>query len=275
MEKTELMNTKTLTASHLNAFYSNKQILKDFSFELNQKELICLCGPNGAGKSTLLSALCGLENSSLKTQGEVFINEDSDNSNPVYLKNLPVKEKAKMISCLLQSEFSTWDFSVQDFVLQGRFCHTKYANYSKEDYLKMEEALDLMNIQNLKNRTIHSLSGGEFQKVRIARCLCQDSPFLLLDEPASSLDFVFEPKLMEQLKQLSRSKNMGILVSIHDVNMAVRFADKMILLPPQKQAFFGETQSVFTKENLETTFNAPVQIFNHPVYNCPQITLGT
>lgn len=266
--------SKTLSVSNLNAFYSKKQIISNLNFDLHQGQMICLCGPNGAGKSTLLTSLCGLNNSDLEIQGNISIKDDSEPQSLISLKKLNTKEKARMISCLLQSEFSTWDFTVQDFVLQGRFCHTKYANYSKTDYSRVQESLEMMNIQNLQERTIHSLSGGEFQKVRIARCLCQESPFLLLDEPASSLDFVFEPKLMQNLKQLYQSKKLGILISLHDVNMAVRFADNLILLPTQKPAIFGQTDDVFTKENLESTFNTQIQIFNHPVYNCPQITLG-
>ena len=103
-----------------------------------------------------------------------------------------------------------------------------------------------LQILHLENRLVNSLSGGEFQKVRIARALVQNPRFILLDEPASSLDFVFEPELMEFLKNAAHTKNIGILISVHNVNLAIRFADKIMLLPKNQPVIFGEPSKIIT-----------------------------
>lgn len=259
------MENRTLNISKINAFYSNTQILKDLDFSLESSQLICLCGPNGCGKSTLLSIIAGLQNNSLKVSGQVLLNNEDN------LLNKNEKERAKIISTLLQTEYSTWNFSVKDFILQGRFCHTRYGDYSKEDYEITNEAISLMEIQNLSDRNVHTLSGGEFQKVRIARSLCQKSPFLLLDEPASGLDFVYEAKLMKTLKTLCKNQNLGIIISIHDINTASRWADKILLLSPSKNYHFGVPKEVINSLNIKEAFNADCKITENPY---PQIILG-
>ena len=118
----------------------------------------------------------------------------------------------------------------------------------------MDEIIEELNLGELKNRSVHNLSGGEFQKVRIARSLAHTPKFMLLDEPAASLDFVFEPKLMELLKNIAKSKNIGIVLSIHNVNQIENFADKVIMLPKGQKNVFGNVKDVLNEENLKLTF---------------------
>lgn len=258
---------KTLSCSNICAKYSEKEVLKNISFALKQGEFICLCGPNGSGKSTLLSVLAGLNDNSLSVSaGEILIDEKT----PV--KSLSRKECAKLIAYMQQTEFSTWDFSVFDFVLQGRFAYSKNGWFSKNDELLVKNILEELDLAPFSERKIHSLSGGEFQKVRIARALAQEPSFLLLDEPASNLDFVYEPKLLELLKKIAAEKNIGIIISIHDINLAARYADKLALLPVQSELFFGSTEQVFTEEKLSKTFNTTLQTYTHPIYNKLQVT---
>ena len=98
-----------------------------------------------------------------------------------------------------------------------------------------------LNLTQFASRTIHTLSGGEFQKVRLARALAQTPKFLLLDEPASNLDYVYEPHLMALLRDTAHNKNLGVLAAVHDINLAARFADRIILLPPKKIRAFRRT----------------------------------
>lgn len=241
-----------LSVKNLNASYGAKNILAGVSFDLQQGEFVCLCGPNGSGKSTLLSIMAGV-NSAAKVDF-AGVNYITDSGECVVASNLPRKECAKIISYMQQNEYSVWNFSVFDFVLQGRFAYSKNAHYSKQDYQIVENVLLELGLSSFKEREVHSLSGGEFQKVRIARSLAQTPQFMLLDEPAANLDYVFEPQLLSLLSKISHEKNIGILITIHDINQANKYADKIILLPPQKNVILGKPADIMNTENLKTTF---------------------
>lgn len=239
-----------LIAKNISAAYYKNQILRNVSIEIDCGEFICVCGPNGAGKSTLFSILAGLNNASLKiTSGDILPSIDG-----IPVSKMKAKDRAKQIAFMSQSENSIWDFSVFDVVLTGRFPYTINGYYSKEDEEKALESLSEMNLLDFKDRSVHSLSGGEFQKVRIARALCQNPKFIILDEPGSSLDFVYEPSLMKNLKNIGKKRNIGIILSIHDVNLGVKFADKVLLLSSSGNGIFGKTEEVVNIENLQKTY---------------------
>ena len=269
----------SLFIENLNAFYGDTKIFSDCTFSLQPGELVCLVGPNGSGKSTLLSVLAGINLDGLKTFSKSsetipgpLLKMKTGNFVPV--SSLSRKQTASVISYLQQDEFSTWNFSVMDYVLQGRFCHTENANYSVEDENIAKEAMEQTGISILAERSIHSLSGGEFQKVRIARCLCQESMFFLFDEPAANLDFVYEPKLLEQLKKIAHEKNKGILVSIHDLNLAARFADRLLLLKKGEPLIQGKPAEVFTEKTIAGVYEGECSVYLHPVFNCLQVALN-
>ena len=233
-------------------YSKNIKVLSDISFSLEPGDFVCLCGPNGAGKSTLLHAL----------------------ADSAEIKN--VKERAKKISFLTQNENALWDYTVFDTVLSGRFCYTgKLGNYTREDFKIAEEVIKDFGLEALSEKSVHQISGGEFQKVRLARSFAQGSGFLLLDEPLSSLDFVSSESLMNLLKEKCFEQNKAVLVSIHDINMAARFADKVLLLGKcqnEKQLCFqGSVQDVLTSENLSAVYNTKVKTFFHPELKIPQI----
>jgi len=248
-----------IKVKNLCAKYKGAQIsvLNDVSFELNEGEFICLCGPNGSGKSTFLSVLAALNDANLECKNfpvlELF-DAASGKNKEVYIKDLSRKECAKVISFMGQNENSIWNFSVYDVILSGRFAYSKNGSYGKEDYKIVDEIIEEMGLLELKDRNVHSLSGGEFQKVRIARSLAQTPKFMLLDEPAASLDFVFEPKLMELLRNIAKSKKIGVVLSIHNVNQILPYADKVIMLPKNDKSVFGNVKDVLNVENLKKTF---------------------
>lgn len=232
--------------------YGEEQVLSNITLSLKPGDFICLCGPNGSGKSTLLKGLY-----------------DS-------LKNKTHKEKARLVSYLPQNEEGLWDYTVFDTVLSGRFCYTgPLGHYSKEDYDEARKAIKEFNLESLSEKSIHELSGGEFQKVRLARSFAQGTPCLLLDEPLSSLDYVASDNLMKTLKEKCRLYNKAVIISVHDLNTASRFADEMVLLGKhngQQQLFFkGKTKEVMTSENLTAVYNASTKVFIHPELNIPQI----
>ena len=249
----------SLFVNGISACYNKKMVLKNVSVSVTAGELTCLCGPNGCGKSTLLSVLAGVQDETLSVlsgTGGPGVKEavNPNKINALQLKKLPRKKAAQIVSFMQQSEYSTWDFSVRELVLQGRFCHTKNGFYTKADEQLADHAIAELQISNLADKPVHSLSGGEFQKARIARAICQGADFILLDEPAANLDFVYEPWLMKKLAALAHDKGTGILVSIHDVNLAASYADNLILLPLLQQPICGKIKDILTKENLKLTY---------------------
>ncbi len=268
------LKCESLSAGYGAKGYGAKLVLNNINFSLFSGDFVCLCGPNGSGKSTLLSVLASLAEKSLKIQtGTVLISKDENEPhNLIPLSSLSQKERAKKIAYMQQTEASTWDFTVFDFVLQGRFAYSKNGWYSDEDEEITRESLNELGLSDFTNRTIHSLSGGEFQKVRIARALTQQPAFMLLDEPAANIDFVYEPKLLELLQSLAEKKNIGILLSIHDVNLAALYSKKMALLSPNNSFLFGPTEEIFTEQNLSKAFGTNLRTYTHQIYNKLQVT---
>lgn len=265
---------KNLSASYKTGSQT-KQILNNVSIEIEQGEFVCLCGPNGSGKSTLMTILAGLGNSlsNLKVTAETTPAIMHD-SHYIKLSALSQKQIAQKVAFMQQNEYSTWDFTVKELILQGRYSYTKNGWYSPEDYTIVEKIIQQMQLSEYAERSVHSLSGGEFQKVRIARALAQAPEFLLLDEPASNLDFVYEPILLDNLKKIAKEEDIAVLISIHDVNLASRIADKIAFLSPQKPLICGTVKNIFTEENLLYTYNTELQIYEHSVYNKKQVLCG-
>jgi ABC-type cobalamin/Fe3+-siderophores transport system ATPase subunit len=268
------MAEHTLSVSRLTALYGNKAVLRNITLSVTTGKIICLIGPNGGGKSTLLTLLAGIKPDTLKIT--------ADSGIPLFdgtpLVHFSRKETARHIAYMPQFEQSAWNYSVRDIVLTGRYAYTTgYGNYSRHDKEIAARAVAEAGIEKLADRKIYTLSGGEAQKVRIARALCQEPDILLLDEPASPLDFSYQEDLIALIiRQAHTDSKRGIIISIHDVNMAARFADRIILLaPPEENSAslckIGTAQEILTDPLFERAYGTSFGIFTHPVYGCPQI----
>ena len=167
-------------------------------------------------------------------------------------------------------------------ILTGRYCHTGFTGiYSQQDRDIAQQAANQLQLKHLLNRRIHSLSGGEFQRVRIARSFCQQPKVLLLDEPAANLDLALRHDLLQATKELAQQQGTAVLMSIHDINLAAAFAQTLALLRPwhslrENQSHFpqlllGSPQQVMTPENLQQVYNRSFQIFTHPIHGCPAV----
>lgn len=210
--------------------YNNKKILKNISFKLFENERLCIIGPNGSGKTTLLKCLCNI----LDFQGSVFINN----------KNIKDIEVYKSVSFLSQSSEIYFDYNVFDTVMLGRYANFKdklLSIPSKEDKEFVFECLEKLNIIHLKDKLINRLSGGELQKVFLARAFAQNPKIILMDEPTNHLDLNSQIELIYNLKEWVNKDFRCIIAVMHDINNALSFADKILVLKDGNSKFFGYT----------------------------------
>lgn len=228
---------------------SNKNIIKDINFEVNDKDFIGIIGPNGSGKSTFLK--CVYRNIR-DYKGSIFINDTE-------LKNYPIKESAKLISTVAQLNNVEFDISVLDMVIMGRSPYKKIMESNNEIDEKLAlKALEKVKMQEFKNRNFNSLSGGEKQRVILARALCQDTECLILDEPTNHLDIKYQFLIFNILKEM----NITVLSAIHDLNIALNYCNKIVALKDGKIIAFGDTKKVLTEKLIYELFEVKSKIID-------------
>lgn len=231
--------------------YDSIEALKDISFEVEEGEILGIVGPNGSGKTTLLKCI----NKVLKPQGGVVLLED------INLANLNQKEIAQKIGVVPQESFSRFPFTVFDTVLMGRFPYIKrFGREKKEDLDIVDECLDLCGISHLAERLITEISGGEYKKVVIARALAQKPKVLLLDEPTLHLDINHQIELLELLRFLAENENLTIIMVSHDLNLAARFSNKILILKGGRIFRIGLPEEVLTPAVLKEVYGIEVEV---------------
>lgn len=233
--------------------YGKKEILKKISLEIEGNQLTGIIGPNGSGKSTLIKNMIKYlegDYTSLKILG---------NS----LQELKPKKLSQLISYIPQKTAVIPNISVQEFILLGRFPLLKnhWDFYKASDYTVVEEKIRLLGIEDLKDRKTESLSGGELQKVLLAKALVQESKILLLDEPTSALDLNNAVEFMKILKNSCCSNQITPIVVIHDLNLASLFCDSLVVLKEGKLIAKGSPQKVITPENIKNIYNLNCNVF--------------
>lgn len=210
----------------LEVFLGGKQILRDLDVHIYNKEFVGIIGPNGSGKSTLLKCIYR----TLKPKsGTIFI----DNKN---IEELPLKETAKKLAVVAQHNEMDFDFSVLDMILIGRTPHKKFLerdNY--KDYEIALSSLEKVGMGSFKDRSYNSLSGGEKQRVILARALAQETECLILDEPTNHLDIKYQLQFMS----IARNLDITIISAIHDLNIAALYCDKIYALKAGKVVNYG------------------------------------
>ena len=240
----------------------DKVILDNISIKFPEKKFIGIIGPNGAGKSTLLKNIYGVLNSS---SGDIFI----DNKN---IKNITGKERAKKIAVLSQEDREDFDFNIEDIVKMGRYPYKNiFENYSKTDKEIALKMLKKVGMENYVGRSFKELSGGEKQRVLIARALAQDTPILILDEPTNHLDIGYQLQLLHLIKHLDKN----VISALHDLNVASLFCDYIYILKDGKLIAEGTPEEVLNKENLKNIFNIECYIGKNPINDKIQISYTT
>lgn len=237
--------------------YGSKDVLKGVSFKVEDGELTSIIGPNGSGKSTLVKCIDGI----LEVKsGEVYI--DSKKT-----KDMSLKEKAKTIAYVPQVSNEVFFQRVFDTVLMGRKPHLSWG-VRREDLEIVAEVLEYMELTELSECYLNELSGGQKQKVIIARALAQQPDILLLDEPTSNLDIKHQLEVLEIVKKINKQRKSSVVMVIHDLNMAYRFSDNLVMLKEGNIFASGTPDLVLTKENINEVYEVEVTMANTDIGPC-------
>jgi len=231
--------------------YSSTPVLNNICLELAPSELLGIVGPNGSGKSTLIRCM---DNILKPQQGSIFLDGQK-------IEKLSRMEIARRIGYVPQSSAHTFPTTVFDVVLMGRRPHATWRS-SDEDIDKVVEILELLGIEDFALRDFNELSGGERQKVFIARALAQEPEVLLLDEPTSNLDIGYQLEVMDIIKNLVIERGISAIMAVHDLNLASRYADRICMMNGGKIFAAGDPFTVFTSENIKHVYGVEASVVN-------------
>lgn len=236
-----------------------RRVLAGISLELRRGELVALLGPNGAGKSTLLAGLCG---TARPRDGEVLLQGES-------LDRLSPRAIALRCAVVPQRLDPAFGLRVRTVVGMGRYARLPlFGNASPEDERAVDEALEATGTLAFQHRPADQLSGGELQRVLLARALAQEAPLLLLDEPFSAMDMAWRMRCFDLLRR--RAARGATLVALHDVNLAALYCTRILFLKHGGVAFDGPPKRLFTETALSELYETDIKIGIHPVTGAPQ-----
>ncbi|BET16492.1 ABC transporter ATP-binding protein [Bacillus velezensis] len=241
-----------LVAENMGVKIGKKEIVKNISLFVKNRQFVGLIGPNGCGKSTLLKSIY---KSLIPHKGVV-------NLGKLDVLKSPEKKVSQSLGVVGQFNEINFDLSVHQMVMLGRMPHKKLLESDKkEDYQIVEEALTLTNLLNYKNRSFLSLSGGEKQRVILARTIAQQPKFMILDEPTNHLDIRYQIEILSCVKKL----NIGVLAALHDLEMAAYYCDYIYAIKNGEVYAQGTPEEVLTSETIEALYKIKCQTFINPI----------
>lgn len=248
----------------LKVSYRSKPILQDVSLVVQSGQVTALVGPNGAGKTTLIRAASGVivpQAGSIRVAGRD-------------LASLSPSERARFLAVVPQARNLPPAFKVWETVSLGRTPHLGWlGQQSQTDRQRTHWALKRTHTLELANRRVDELSGGEQQRVLLARALAQETPILLLDEPTAHLDLHHQSALLNLVRELAVEQGLTVLMALHDLNLVGHFADRVALLVQGRLRALGTPQQVLTRECLSESYQVPLHVIPHPDYGTPLILL--
>lgn len=237
-----------ISASNIDVTLGSAQILNSISINAQDKKFIGVIGPNGSGKSTFLKCVYRV----LKPNGGIITLGNE------HLDKMSVKESAKRMSVVAQHNFYNFDFSVEEVVLLGRSPHKKSMERDNADDFKIvDESLEIVGMSDFKERSFSTLSGGEQQRIILARALAQKAQCLVLDEPTNHLDVKYQLQLLDIVKGL----DLTVVCAIHDLNIASMYCDYIYVLDRGIVVAEGEPDSVLTKDLIKQVYEVDVNIY--------------
>ena len=249
-----------LNISQLDVFYGKKKTVEAVDLEIPDQQITAIIGPNGCGKSTLLKAIARIipyEQGSILLDGKEIHTQAS-------------LDIAKKLAILPQSPETPIGLSVHDLVSYGRYPHQKKVKATTADKEVIDWALKVTQIVELKHALIDQLSGGQRQRVWIAMALAQNTDFIVLDEPTTYLDISHQLEVLELLKKLNIQQHRTIIMVLHDLNQAARYADYIVAMKAGKMLYAGTPAEVVTPERLKHIFNIATEIDWDTHHDCPR-----
>jgi len=243
-------STNALEVHNISFGYNGALLLKDISFAIAAGKLVALIGPNGSGKTTLLKILLGLLS---PNSGGVMLHGQS-------LSSYQPKARAKTIAYVSQQPALSFPLTVRELVALGRYPHGGRGRESTSDTLAIDNALERSAANDLSDRQFNTLSGGEKQKVLIARALAQSARVLLLDEPTLHLDLNFQLQVLSALRRLCADEGITAITVLHDVNLVSLFADQALLLSGGALRGFGPVSEVINEASINELLDVDMAV---------------
>lgn len=245
--------------------YEKEWILKDINITIKRGEILGIIGPNGAGKTTLLKIL-----------GKILQAKEGEISwEGKLLSSIPIRAYAREVAMVPQEHQMVFPYTALEVVLMGRYPYLGgWAFETEEDHAIARSAMKILEVEDFSFRLFNELSGGEKQRVMIARALAQKAKVLLLDEPATFLDLRHQMGIFSILKELNRDQGMTLVMVSHDLNMASQFCHQLLLLDRGRMVQWGTPETVLTAERIREIYRCEVIIDSHPGTGKPRVTPG-
>ncbi|WP_319578751.1 ABC transporter ATP-binding protein [uncultured Methanospirillum sp.] len=237
------LNIRDLTVK-----YGKIQILNQISFDLTSGEVLCIIGPNGSGKSTLIKTLAGIISS---YSGSFALDG-------VEITGISKNMVAKSIGYVPQDFQYLTSATVLEAVILGRCPHVQWS-LTQHDLDTVQNAMEMLNISQMSGKMLTELSGGERQRVFIARTIAQEPEVFLFDEPTSALDIKHQIEVFSMIREISKKRMKSVLVSVHDLNFAYHYADRVMLIDKGNIVRIGPADEVMTEENINSVYGVPMQ----------------
>jgi iron complex transport system ATP-binding protein len=250
-----------IETNNLTFAYKDKPILDGVSLLVERGEMIGIIGPNGSGKTTLLKIFSAV----LRGQGVVTLHGKA-------IETYGKRQLSRLAAVVPQESHVNFPYTVAEIVLMGRASHHSPLAFERETDLKVvQTSMDLTDTLALADRYLHELSGGEKQRVIIARALAQEPKILLLDEPSAFLDLKHQLEIFELMRQLNRERGLTIVAALHDVNLAALFFPRLIMLCDGRIYRDGKPGEVLTEETIREVYGIRVRIERDPIDGRPQL----
>jgi iron complex transport system ATP-binding protein len=254
-----------LRLEKLSVYYGSRLALDRIEMEIPAGTVLGLIGPNGAGKSTLVRAISGVLPAH---RGRVLVGGQD-------LASLSHNQRARLVAVVPQARNLPGSFSAWETVLLGRTPHLNFlGQLSAQDEARARQAMERTDCLALADRPVGELSGGEQQRVLIARALAQATPVLLLDEPTAHLDLQYQVSLLQLVRDLARNESLAILIAVHDLNLVARYTDRAALLVKGQVQACGPSAEVLDPELLSRAYRVPLQTIHTSQVDYPLIIPG-
>ncbi|MDY6827399.1 MAG: ABC transporter ATP-binding protein [Bacillota bacterium] len=244
--------------------YDTVPVLDGTNFRVERGDLVALLGANGAGKSTLLRCISRILQ---PAAGSILLDGRE-------LRHFSSREAARLMAVVPQETAADFDFTVEDIVMMGRFPYLRrFRKEEGKDHDAVRRAMEMTGVAHLAERSIAALSGGEKQRVIMARAVAQQPEVLLLDEPTANLDIGYQSMFLELAARLNREQGVTVIAAIHDINLAVHHFNRFILLSGGRVLAAGRAEEVITSENIQKSYGVKASIYRHPLHGVLQVSV--